>query len=520
MSKFKAFLFLQFLFFFSLPVLAQVDTAWVRRYNGPGDFYDFAWALAVDDSGNVYVTGYSDGSGTDYDYATIKYALNGDTLWVRRYNGPRDSSDFATALAVDGSGNVYVTGYSYGSGTSYDYATIKYAPNGDTLWVRRYNGPGNGSDGASALAVDNSGNVYVTGNTATDTGLYTDNYDYATIKYAPNGDTLWVRRYNGPGNYDDRAYALAVDASGNLYVTGWSYGGVTGTDYATIKYAPNGDTLWVRRYNDPENGGDGASALAVDGSENVYVTGLSVGSGTSFDYATIKYAPNGDTLWTRRYNGPANNWDVGTALATDGNGNVYVTGYSSDGIDYDYATIKYAPNGDTLWVRRYNGPGNSHDDALALALDSAGNLYVTGSSGGGGTDWDYATIKYAPNGDTLWVRRYNGGVNYYDQAHALAVDDSGNVYVTGTSEGDYATIKYQQFTCSAKSGDANNDTKILLSDIVTIINFVFKSAPAPNPLCRGNANGDGFIDLSDIVYLVNFIFKSGPTPLKSKECCL
>ena len=111
----------------------------------------------------MYVTGMSYGSGTAYDYATIKYNSSGDTMWVRRYNGPGNSDDEATAIAVDGSGNVYVTGYSDGSGTCYDYATIKYNSSGDTMWVRRYNGPGNSNDEANAIAVDGSGNVYVTG---------------------------------------------------------------------------------------------------------------------------------------------------------------------------------------------------------------------------------------------------------------------------------------------------------------------------------------------------------------------
>src|SRR5574341_1204041 len=461
----KKLTFLLAVLLYHLPVLAQVDTAWVRRYNGPGNSSDYPHALAVDDSGNVYVTGQSAGSGTSYDYATIKYSPSGDTLWVRRYNDPGNDFDAANALALDGSGNLYVTGQSDATGANWDYATVKYSPAGETLWSRRYNGPGNAGDLASALAVDDSGNVYVTGRSR-GSGTFDD---YATIKYCPSGATLWVRRYNGPGNYDDGALALAVGDSGNLYVTGFSGGGATSTDFATIKYAPNGDTLWVRRYND---GGDYASALAVDNAGNVYVTG---GSG------------------------------VGTS---------------------DYATIKYAPNGDTLWVRRYKGPGNSDDYASALALDTAGNLYVTGSSWGSGTFNDYATIKYAPNGDELWVRRYNGPANDYDNASALAVDNSGNLYVTGNSYGgigtyfDYATIKYVQYTCLAKPGDVTGEGSILLNDIVALINFRFKSGPAPTPLCRGDAKGDGSILLPDIVYLINRVFKSGPAPVKSKECCL
>ncbi|EQB62638.1 MAG: hypothetical protein RBG1_1C00001G0217 [candidate division Zixibacteria bacterium RBG-1] len=446
MSKVKVFLFLHFIFFFPLPALAQVDTAWVRRYNGPGNGQDEAVALAVDDSGNVYVTG-SGGNYFDLDYVTIKYAPNGDTLWIRRYNGSGFSEDQARALAVDDSGNVYVTGFS-GINPNYDYATIKYAPSGDTLWVRRYNGPGNSSDYATALEVDNIGFVYVTGFSDPDSTPYNYNHDYATIKYGPYGHTIWVRRYNGLENGEEAASALAVDDSGNVYVTGRSDGKGTGWDYAIIKYAPDGDTLWVRRYNGPGNSYDRANALTVDDSGNVYITGYSFGSGTYSDYATIKYAPNGDTLWVRRYNGPVSQYDVALALAVDGSGNVYVTGYEEGiyPVDYDYATIKYASNGDTTWVRRHNGPGNSDDRARALAVDGSGNVYVTGSGGSYPVN-DFVTIKYAPDGDTLWVRRYNRPGNSDDQALALAVDDNGNVCVTGRSRGlwtpyDYATIKY------------------------------------------------------------------------------
>jgi plastocyanin len=264
----------------------SVDTAWVRRYNGLGNGRDRACAIAVDHYGNVYVSGESYGSGTYADYATIKYFPNGDTAWVRRYNGPGNDEDWASAIAVDDSGNILVAGSSFGSGTEYDYATIKYYPNGDTAWVRRYNGPANDNDRASAIAVDGFGNVYVSG-ASIPAGT---NVDYTTIKYYPNGDTAWVRRYNGPGNSYDQALAIAIDDSGNVYVSGESYGGIgTESDYATIKYDPNGNTAWVIRYNAPANSRDRAYAIAIDGSANVYVTGITIISGTDWDCATIKY---------------------------------------------------------------------------------------------------------------------------------------------------------------------------------------------------------------------------------------
>ncbi len=441
--------------FWSVPLFAQsVDTAWVRRYNGPADSTDAAWTIAVDGSGNVYVTGRSTGIGTGYDYATMKYYPDGDTAWVRRYHGEGDiykNYDAAGSIAVDSSGNVHVTGYSYGSGTDYDFATIRYCPNGDTAWVRRYNGPDNGEDGGSDIAVDASGNVYVTGRSC----CSVTHNDYTTIKYYPNGDTAWLRKYNGPGNTDDWAYGIAVDGSGNVYVTGlsWPSGGWN-SDYATIKYYPDGDTAWVRTYNGPGDYLDVALAIVVDGLGNVCVTGTSWDSETFLDLATIKYHPDGDTAWVRRYTGPGNGHDYGRAIAVDNSNNVYVTGEIDNEVgNIDFATIKYHPNGDTAWVRTYNGPGNADDGAVAIAVDYFGNAYVTGWSWSGDTIYsDYPTIKYCPNGDTAWVRRYNGPGNSYDDANAITVDGSGNVYVTGQSAQlreepynyDYATVKYCQ----------------------------------------------------------------------------
>lgn len=523
MLKVKNVLFFLIMSLTASGLLAQPDTAWVRFFNGLGNSDDAAQSLAVDDAGNVYVVGYS-WNGTSDDYATIKYAPNGDTLWVRWYNGPGDFADIATALALDKAGNVYVTGYSYDGNTDFDYTTIKYAPNGDNLWVRRYNGPGDYEDEAQAIAVDTAGNVCVTGYSYSGNGL---DPDYATIKYAPNGNTLWVRRYGGPGNDEDMASALAVDRSGNVYVTGHGYSGID-FDYTTIKYAPNGDTLWVRGYDGPGNYDDIANALALDSTGNVYVTGHCYDSDfNGIDYVTIKYAPNGDTLWVRGYNGPGNFNDEARSLAVDGVGNIYVTGQSySYETDFDYATIKYAPNGDTLWVRRYNGPGNSLDFATALALDTAGNVYVTGYGFGSGSYDDYTTIKYGPNGDTLWVKRYNGPGNFLDRAQALAVDKLGQVYLTGSSatslsNTDYATLKYLQPACTAKAGDANQDNQVFLSDIVTLINYIFKGGPVPLPLCRGDVNASaGNPNLSDIVYLINYLFKGGSGPISNGECCL
>jgi len=445
---------------------AQGDTVWVRNYNGSGNGSDEAAALALDDSGNVYVAG-SAQSSISLDFAIIKYDSSGNILWVKNYNGPLSGDDQALHLERDSAGYIYVSGRS--EGTSQDLATIKYAPSGDTVWVRRYNGPFNAEDQVNDLALDQDGNVYLTGYREDSISQEETNFNFLTLKYSPSGTLLWQKIFDRSGSLLDFGNALAVDDSGYVYVTGGSSAPASGEDFTTIKYNSNGDTVWVRHYNGPGNSTDEAQAILLDGKGHIYVTGQSVGSGTSDDFATIKYNQNGDTLWVRRYNGLGNGADRPVVLNLDDSGYVYVTGYTWNGTSSDYTTIKYDSVGNSLWVRTYNGPGNSTDQALAQTLDESGWVYSTGFSIGSGTGEDFATVNYSVNGVIQGVRRYNGLASGNDRALDVAVDQE-YIYVTGRSRvggtDDITTIKYFKnrppvlSVPKAKSGLRN--TQILL----------------------------------------------------------
>src|SRR5262249_15556055 len=145
----------------------------IQRYNGPGNGQDQAASVAVSPTGGtVFVTGSSAGAGSNDDYATIAYdAVTGAQLWVQRYNGPGNFADDVGKLVVSpGGGAVFVTGFSYGGSSGYDYATIAYnAATGAQQWVQRYNGPAGNLDdlAAAAAAVSPSGGtVFVTGSSA------------------------------------------------------------------------------------------------------------------------------------------------------------------------------------------------------------------------------------------------------------------------------------------------------------------------------------------------------------------
>jgi WD40 repeat protein len=212
---------------------------WARRYDGGANVNpnDRANAIGVSPDGSaVFVTGTSRGRGSSTDYATVAYAATtGAQLWIKRYDGPGNRKESAAALGVSPDGSaVVVTGGSQGSDGDDDYATIAYdAATGARLWAKRYDGHGE-NDLAEALGVSSDGSiVFVTGRSRA------GDADYATVAYAAaTGAELWAAGYDGPGMGDDLARDLGVGPDGSaVFVTGASLGTTSDDDYATVAYA-------------------------------------------------------------------------------------------------------------------------------------------------------------------------------------------------------------------------------------------------------------------------------------------
>ncbi len=414
--------------------------AWVSLFCGPGGGSDSAYDIAVDQAGNVYVAGESQSDSTssrigNYDIVTIKYNSSGAEQWVARFDSTASSNDRVSAIALDESGNAYVTGFSTGVDTGSECITISYNSSGEIRWLTRYDRSGNGGNQGTDIVVDRAGNVFVSA---------LADHGFTTIMYDSTGIEQWVASLKNSGS----PAAIALDAAGNVLVTGYTGQGILNFDMATVKYSQTGEELWVASYIGPAHDMDLAEAIDSDAQGNVYVTGRSMGRDAEMDIVTIRY--NGSTgaeEWIERFDRNGN--DGGNALVVDDSaGIVYVTGYSG-GIS-DYTTIAYSLAGEQKWVAFYHYLESVSDRANAVSLDEYGNIYVTGISAGFGNSFcgDYATIMYNPSGVQQWAARYSSPGSFDDQANAIAVDGAGSVYITGYVNDlrydNIATIKYEQ----------------------------------------------------------------------------
>ncbi len=408
---------------------AQPARSWAVHYNEGGfeeagcagcfdNFIDFKayvrgrQALAADATGNTYVTGVTTAGATE-DVLTVKYNSQGVVQWAVTYDG--GDADQGFAVAVDSAGNVYVAGRSwmdsqYGGPHGYLLA-VKYNASGVQQWATTLS-LGVLSAGF-AVAVDGSGNVYVAGE------YYSGNSDLHTIltvKLNTAGAIQWTRTAFYGYDYEEGSpYDLALDGSGNAYVTGFLYKPLDGGDwdYLTVKYSPAGAEQWIRAYDTGQGNNDVAYDVAVDSSGNVHVAGSS---------GVVRYNSAGTQQWVGAFDGVAH-------ALINVSGMVFATGVSGS----DIVTARYNATGTRLWSTFYNLGGT--EEAFALRL-VGNNLYVAGRSG---TDALLVGFNKDTGASTL-ADLYDSGAD--DRAYSMAFTGTSDFWVAGRAGDDYLTIKY------------------------------------------------------------------------------
>ena len=468
---------------------AQANLQWAK--NTGGTSADFSYATTVDAAGNVYITGTFYGT-ADFDPGTgvanltavdlgdifvAKYDNNGNYVWAKHMGG--NGSNMGNSIAVDAAGNVYTTGFFWttvdfdpGPGvanlTSGGYADIfvsKLDSNGNYVWAKSMAGTGTRDDYGNSITLDASGYLYITGyfeNTVDfDPGAGVANLtsaggtDFFVSKLDNNGNYVWAKNIGGTSN--DEGKSIAIDAAGNIYTTGSFIG--------TVDFDP----------------GSGATTLSSSGGNNVFVS---------------KLDNNGDYIWAKSFKGTK-----GCSIAIDGAGNVYTTGYFSGTGDFDPGAgtanltsagsldifvSKLDNSGSYIWAKRMGGTGIEH--VTSMALDASGNVYTIGYFEGtanfnpagtanltsAGYD-DVFVSKLDNNGNYVWATKM-GGTNY-DYGQAIALDASGNIYLTGEFAG---TSNFNPNGSTNLSSNGSDDIFLVkLSEISVNI------AASENNLCTG-----------------------------------
>ena len=424
------------------------DIRWESYFNHVRNEDDEPTAIAVSPEGNVWVTGKIENLITGDDFMTIIYAPDGTLINTMRYNNPSHGDDIPHDIVIDRDSRTYVTGQTWVSGYRENYLLARYDQSGNRIFNVMYDGPSLNDDVPSEIAIDSTIFIGVVGTSFTGS---LRSYDFCVVVWDSAGYQKCVKRYNGAGDWSDYGVSITFDIEGSFIVTGSGFQGY-GPEYniTTVKYDCDCNRQWIREYDGPAGEGDYAVKVIADSEDDIVVSGYSRSGESHRDYVVLKYDPDGTPLWVSRYNGP--NWreDYVTDMALDLENNIYITGRSrGSDATYDIATVKYAPDGTELWVSRFEGFWHTDDEGYAIAVDDSQNVYVTGTTFDPFEyDKDIVTLTYDVDGNLVWLRFYSGDGQGLDRPVGLAYDQTWGLFLTGTTYTgpetglDYVTINY------------------------------------------------------------------------------
>lgn len=429
---------------------AQPVFNWAKSFGDAND--DQGKSIALDATGNVYVAGFFKGTvdfdpgaathtltanGASQDIFIAKYNASGDYLWA--VNVGNSSDEMVNKITVDASGNVYATGYFFGTvdfdpgATAQNLTCIGYVEAfvlkldalGNYVWAKQIGGAGSGGEVGQSIAIDANGNILIAGyydgtpdldpGTNTQIMPFAGSQDLFICKWDASGAYIWGKSVNGISV--ENPSSITTDASGNVYTTGYfnstavdfdpgagtqSFSAIGAADIFVLKLDANGNYIWAKQM-----GGAGATsvtqAIGVDASGNVFITGGFIGttdfdpgiSASNFtsagtDIFIAKLNTAGAFVWAKQINGSGD--ELAYSLALDAAGNVYTVGTYNNNPDFDPdATATYTPgnaglydifisklntNGDFVWAK--NMGGSNADMGYDIALNGADNIYTTG----------------------------------------------------------------------------------------------------------------------------------------------
>lgn len=425
---------------------AQVTTAWISKADRNLNVSGQLMKTKADNSGNIYTAFDTYSANSPGLIVLVKYSSSGKELWRANYGGTSNFPPSFFDMGLDNSGNIYITGIN--DGNQKNLIILKYNPSGNLLWTKLYNSSQPGHIEPYTMAVDVNNNIIITGYIQRN-----NNANVLIVKYDSDGSLLWANEYDSEFQLRDNAAIVKTDAAGNIFTGGRTQKNTLDFDYLLLKYNSSGVLQWKSTYDGPSNLYDGILAIAFDNAGNIFVTGGSDGVNGASDYATIKYSPDGVQQWAARYDEPLQHYeDIAFDIAVDNSGNSYVTGTCPTDVNNSaIVTIKYDANGNELWKKRYTGTGAGRNLVFNMKIDVNSNLYIAGLSKGINTSEDAVVVKYSSAGDQLWASRYvpvDGSVNYY---YSIALDNSGDIIAAGLSkkENDFnyiITSKYSQTT--------------------------------------------------------------------------
>jgi hypothetical protein len=369
-------------------------------------------------------------------YSTFLFAQVPDTLWTRTYGGT--SSDVGTSVQQTTDSGYIITGttHSFGVGMD-DVYLIKTDSNGDTLWTKTYGGTGD-DKGSSVQQTADSGYI-ITGMT---NSLGDSEYDVYLIKTDSNGDTLWTKTYGGT----EHEYGLSVQQTtddGYIIAGHTDSFGAGGDDVYLIKTDSNGDTLWTKTYGG--GGHEKGKSVQQTIDSGYIITGYTGSFGFDADVYLIKTDSNGDTLWTKTYDGTVGNDsggnDCGYSVQQTADSGYIIAGITRFFGAYfdDVYLIKTDSNGDTLWTKTYGG--TDHDGGLSVQQTTDDGYIVCGYTCSFYTglfpDCNVYLVKTDANGDTLWTKFYGG-------SQVMDPDDEWGYSVQQTTDNGYIITGYTQ----------------------------------------------------------------------------